>query len=72
VKKRGQDHRSSDSLRDRAGTVLVVHTGLLRRCLGCSRIMTQVEAAQHTPSLCCRGEHGIELHGRVIQSVAQA
>lgn len=56
---------------DRARSVFVVN-GHFRTCLGCDRIMTQVEAAQHSPSLCCRGEHGIELHGRVIQSAAEA
>jgi len=72
VKQNQQDRHSAESLRkDRAGSVFVV-VGHQRKCLGCDRLMTQAEAARHSPSLCYRSEPGIELHGRVIVSAAQA
>ena len=73
MKRRGHHQGPLASSRtERVASTFVASGGPLRTCLGCSRIMTQVEAAQHSPSLCCHGDHGIELKGRVLQGPAQA
>ena len=73
MKRRGHYQGPLASSRtERVASTFVASGGPLRTCLGCSRIITQVEAAQHSPSLCCHGDHGIEPKGRVIMSAAQA